>query len=107
MVAAVVRALLVTCLLYAAVTRQDGPGNPPQGWYPAQRMTLDEAIAAFTAGAAYAEFANQRRGILAPGRDADLTVFDRPLVPDRSLLATHAQMTVVGGEIVYQFSDHR
>ena len=88
--------------IYAAVTRQDAAGNPPQGWYPAQRMTLDEAIGAFTRGAAFAEFAEQRRGMLAPGREADLTVFDRALAPDRSLLQTHVQMTVVGGQIVYQ-----
>ncbi|HET9990350.1 MAG TPA: amidohydrolase, partial [Kofleriaceae bacterium] len=41
--------------IYAAVTRQDAAGNPPGGWYPAQRMTLDEAIAAFTRDAAAAE----------------------------------------------------
>ncbi len=89
--------------MYAAITRQDAAGNPPQGWYPAQRMTLDEAIAAFTRGAAYAGFAEATRGTLAVGKDADLTVFDRPLAADRSLLETRVQMTVVGGEIVYHF----
>ncbi|MGE5181504.1 MAG: amidohydrolase [Acidobacteriota bacterium] len=89
--------------IYAAVTRQDAAGNPPGGWYPAQRMTLDEAIAAFTRGAAYAGFAEASRGTLAVGNDADLTVFDRPLAADRSLLETRVQMTVVGGEIVYHF----
>jgi predicted amidohydrolase YtcJ len=88
--------------IYAAVTRQDAAGNPAGGWYPAQRMTLDEAIAAFTRGAAYAEFAEKFRGTIAPGYNADLTVFDRPLTPDRSLLETRVQMTVVGGQIVYQ-----
>jgi predicted amidohydrolase YtcJ len=93
--------------IYAAVTRQDAAGNPPGGWYPAQRMTLDEAITAFTRGAAYAEFAEKFRGTIAPGYNADLTVFDRPLAPDRSLLETRVQMTVVGGQIVYQLPDKR
>jgi predicted amidohydrolase YtcJ len=88
--------------IYAAVTRQDATGNPPGGWYPAQRMTIDEAIAAFTRGAAFAEHAEDRRGTIAVGMDADLTVFDRPLSADHSLLETHVQMTVVGGQIVYQ-----
>ncbi|MGH2901357.1 MAG: amidohydrolase, partial [Solirubrobacteraceae bacterium] len=50
--------------LYSAVTRQDGKGMPAGGWYPAQRMTLEEAVAAFTRGAAYAEFAEDARGML-------------------------------------------
>jgi len=91
--------------IYAAVTRQDAAGSPAGGWYPAQRMTLDEAIAAFTRGAAYAERAEATRGVIAVGRAADLTVFDRPLAPDRSLLETRAAMTVVGGEIVYPLAE--
>jgi hypothetical protein len=88
--------------IYAAVTRQDAKGNPPGGWYPAQRMTLDEAIAAFTSGAAYAEFADSTRGMIAPGRTADLTVFTAALRPDTSLLAESARLTMVGGKIVYE-----
>jgi hypothetical protein len=87
--------------LYAAVTRQDGAGAPSGGWYPAQRLTLEEAIAAFTSGAAYAERAERARGMLAPGRDADVTVLDGPLAADRSLLARRAQLVIVGGEVVY------
>ena len=41
--------------IYAAVTRQDAKGTPAGGWYPEQKLTLDEALAAFTSGAAYAE----------------------------------------------------
>lgn len=87
--------------IYAAVTRQDASGAPAGGWYPDQRLTLDEAIAAFTAGAAYAEGAEATRGVLAVGRRADVTVFDRALAPDRSLLATRVAYTIVDGEIVY------
>jgi predicted amidohydrolase YtcJ len=93
--------------IYAAVTRQDATGKPVGGWYAAQRMTLDEAIAAFTSGSAYAEFAESMRGTLAPGRTADLTVFDRPLAADRSLLETRVRMTIVGGQIVYASPEGR
>jgi predicted amidohydrolase YtcJ len=93
--------------LYAAVTRQDAQGMPAGGWYPDQRMTLDEAIAAFTRGAAYAEFAEATRGVLAVGRHADLTVFGGKLAPDRSLLDLHVDYTIVDGEIVYQREQSR
>lgn len=88
--------------IYAAVTRQDAEGKPEGGWYPAQKLTLDEAIAGFTTGAAYAEGAEATRGMIAVGRPADLTVFDKPLVADRSLLAREAWMTIVDGDIVYR-----
>ena len=88
--------------IYAAVTRQDAKGNPPGGWYPGQRMSLDEALAAFTRGAAYAEFAEATRGMIAVGRTADLTVFAGTLKPDRSLLDESARLTMVGGKIVYE-----
>lgn len=88
--------------IYAAVTRQDAEGKPDGGWYSAQKLTLDEAIAAFTSGAAYAEGAETMRGVIAVGRIADITVFDRALAADKTLLTTHAWMTIVGGQIVYR-----
>lgn len=88
--------------IYAAVTRQDARGMPAGGWYPAQRMTLPEAIDAFTHGAAYAEGAEDSRGMLAVGRHADVTVYGGTLLPDASLLGLPVDYTIVGGEIVYQ-----
>ena len=88
--------------IYAAVTRQDAKGMPAQGWYPAQKMTLTEALDAFTRGAAYAEGAEAERGVLAVGRRADITVYSAALAPDRSLLDLKIDYTVVDGEIVYQ-----
>ncbi len=87
--------------LYAAVTRQNAQGQPEEGWYPDQRMTLDEAVRAFTHEAAYAEFAESQRGMLREGYTADLTVFDRALRPDRSLLDTQIDLTLVGGQRSY------
>ncbi len=88
--------------LYAAVTRQDASGNPPGGWYPAQRMTLDEAIRGFTEGAAYAGFVEGSRGRIQAGMVADLTVLDRAIAADRSLLDARVDLTIVGGKIVFE-----
>jgi len=88
--------------IHAAVTRQDANGKPAGGWYPEQRMSLDEAIAAFTRGAAYAEFAEAKRGVIAVGRAADLTVFATALTPDWMLLATRIERTIVDGRTTYR-----
>ncbi|MEM9488669.1 MAG: amidohydrolase [Myxococcota bacterium] len=88
--------------LYAAVTRSDLAGQPPAGWYPEQRMTLDEAVKTFTIDAAYAVFAEDRRGRLQPGYAADITVYDRALSADMSLLQTQIDLTVVGGRVVHE-----
>lgn len=87
--------------LHAAVTRQDRAGHPPGGWYPDQRLSLDEAVALFTTGPAYGSFSDQRRGRIAPGFDADLTVFDRPLSAT-GLLQTEVDMTIVAGRVVFE-----
>jgi predicted amidohydrolase YtcJ len=88
--------------VYAAVTRQDHAGQPVGGWRAGELLSLGEALTAFTAGPAYAAFAEARRGRMAPGMVADLTVYDRRLTADASLLATEVDLTIVGGEIVYE-----
>ena len=77
---------------------------PRDGWHPDQRMTLDEILAGFTAGAAHAGFAEGRVGVLRPGMRADLTVADRQLAAARpaDLLAAKVLMTVVDGEVVFE-----
>jgi predicted amidohydrolase YtcJ len=87
--------------IHAAVTRQDAAGKPEGGWYPEQKLTLDEAIAAFTTGAAYAEGAEATRGMIVVGRPADLTVFDIPLV-NESLRGANAWFTIVDGVVVWR-----
>jgi len=84
--------------LYSAETRK-GPGLPEEGWMPEQRMTRVEALTCFTAGAAYAEFAEDRRGALRVGMDADLTAFDRDVmsVPAEDLPKLRVTHTFVGG----------
>ena len=87
--------------VYAAVTRQDADGNPAGGWYPAQRMTLEEALYAYTFAPAYAAHEEHRRGRIQVGMSADLTVVDGDLVADRSLLDRKVDFTIVGGEVVF------
>jgi predicted amidohydrolase YtcJ len=87
--------------VYAAVTRQDHAGQPVGGWRAGELLSLGEALTAFTAGPAYAAFAEARRGRIAVGFDADLTVYDRPLAADASLLATGIRYTIVAGAVVH------
>ncbi len=82
--------------LHAAIDRTDGKGNPAGGWYPEQKMTLDQAVAGFTTGAAFAAFAEDQSGTR-----ADLTIFDGTLEP-ATILQRKAIMTIVGGEIVFE-----
>lgn len=87
--------------IYSAVTRQDQQGNPPGGWYPDQKLTLAEAIRAFTLDAAYAAFEENSRGTIEPGKLADFTIADGDVYSFTPLFAMKTRMTVVGGEIVY------
>jgi predicted amidohydrolase YtcJ len=88
--------------VYAAVTRQDASGEPSGGWLPEQKMSLEEALVAFTRESAYAAFAEQNRGVLQAGFIADLTIYDRALAADSSLLKTSIDMTVVGGAVKFE-----
>jgi predicted amidohydrolase YtcJ len=90
--------------LYAAVTRRTLDGRNPGGWYPEQKITLDQALRAYTAGVAYAGFAEDRAGVLRPGMQADLVLLDRDLVrmAPEAINRARVRATVVGGQIVYR-----
>jgi predicted amidohydrolase YtcJ len=90
--------------LYAAVTREFAAGGPPGGWFPEERIGLEEALDFYTRGSAYAEFAEARKGTLEPGKLADLAVFAADLLqlPPAAILSTPVDLTVVGGRIVYE-----
>ena len=91
--------------LYAAVSRQTLTGEPREGWFPAERLTIEEAIEAATKNPAWASFEESIKGTLAPGKFADIAVFDTNLVeagrtnPAR-LLEAKVRYTIVGGRIV-------
>jgi predicted amidohydrolase YtcJ len=88
--------------LYAAVTRKSENGK--QEYFPEQRLTIDQAIAAYTTGSAFAEFEEKEKGKLAPGMLADFVVLDRDPAASspEKLLATKVLRTVVGGKTVYE-----
>src|SRR5919202_4418687 len=90
--------------LYAATTRIDPEGQPADGWYPHQRVTLEQAVRAYTLGSALAERAHSRRGSLAAGKDADLVGLspDPFPPPAEALRGTRIVMTVVGGRVVFE-----
>jgi predicted amidohydrolase YtcJ len=88
--------------LYAAVTRQSEDGK--KTYYPEQKLTIEQAIAAYTTGSAYAEFAEKQKGKLEPGMLADFVVLDQDItsVPFAKILSTNVLRTVVGGRTVYE-----
>ena len=89
--------------LNAATNRTTRDGRPPGGWLPEQRLPIGEALAGYTAGAAWAEFAESRKGSLAPGMLADIVVMDRDLwaTPTTELVNRSVAATIVGGRLVY------
>jgi predicted amidohydrolase YtcJ len=88
--------------LYAAITRKSETGR--QEYFPEQRLTMDQAIAAYTSGSAFAEFEEKEKGKLVPGMLADFVVMDRDPTASspEKLLATKVLRTVVGGKTVYE-----
>lgn len=88
--------------LYAAVTRSDERGIDV--YFPPQKLTIDEAIRAYTLGSAYAEFAEKAKGAIREGMLADFVVLDRDItrVSPQELLKTKVLQTVVGGKTVYE-----
>jgi predicted amidohydrolase YtcJ len=88
--------------IYAAVSRQNEDAT--QSYYPAQKLSIDQAIAAYTTDAAFAEFAEKQKGRLEPGMLADFVVLDRDItaVPPAKILQTKVLRTVVGGNTVYR-----
>ncbi len=88
--------------VYAAVTRKNEAGT--KEYFPEQKLTIEQALAAYTTGSAYAQFAEKEKGTLAPGMLADFVVLDRDLTKVHSpeILQTQVLRTVVGGKTVYQ-----
>ena len=87
--------------LYSALTRMSEDGR--KSYYPAQKLNIEQAIAAYTTGAAFAEFAEKQKGKLEPGMLADFVVLDRDItaaLPPK-ILETKVLRTVVGGKTVY------
>ncbi|HEX8188967.1 MAG TPA: amidohydrolase [Pyrinomonadaceae bacterium] len=90
--------------LYAAVTRQSTEGDPAGGWWPEERLSVEDAIRGYTAEGAYASFEEREKGRVTAGMLADLVVHSRDLltVAPREILQTEADITVFDGRVVYE-----
>lgn len=90
--------------LYAATTRATLDEKHPDGWVPEQKISLEEALAAYTAGSAYAEFQEKEKGKLVRGMLADLVILDTDIfaIPPTQLKDVKVALTMTGGKVVYQ-----
>jgi predicted amidohydrolase YtcJ len=91
--------------IHAAITRRRTDGTPAEeGWYPEQRLSVDEAVRGFTLGAAYASYDEQRKGSLTPGKLADLIVLDRDIftIEPMAIAETQVLATLIDGRFVWR-----
>jgi predicted amidohydrolase YtcJ len=90
--------------IYAAVTRRTLDDRNPGGWVPDQKITVGEALRAYTRGGAYASFDEKEKGVLATGTLADFAMIDRDLtrIAPEAIRDAHVVMTAVGGRVVYE-----
>ncbi len=90
--------------LYAAVTRKDRAGEPGDGWFPSEKLSMERAVELYTLGSAYAEFAEDRKGMIKAGYLADVVMFDKDLtaIPHDEIMSAKVDYTIVGGKVVYK-----
>jgi predicted amidohydrolase YtcJ len=90
--------------LYAAVTRQSTDGQPPGGWWPEERISIEDAIRNYTAEGAYASFEERDKGRIAAGMLADLVVHTKDLltVAPKEILQTEPELVVFAGQVIYE-----
>ncbi len=90
--------------LYASVTRKDRAGEPGEGWFPEQKLSMEKAIELYTLGSAYAEFMEDRKGMIRKDYLADMVIFNNDLmtIPHDQIMPSKVDYTIVGGKVVYQ-----
>ncbi|MGD9344473.1 MAG: amidohydrolase [Candidatus Aminicenantes bacterium] len=90
--------------IYAAVTRRTLDGKNPDGWFPEQKISLEEAIKGYTMNGAYTEFAEDEKGSIRAGKLADLVVLSQNLfeIPPEDIGVTEVLATICNGEIIYK-----
>jgi predicted amidohydrolase YtcJ len=92
---------------YAAVARKSIKGESGEGWHPEQAVSREQALKMFTIWPAYAAFEEKDKGSIEVGKLADFTVLSQDImkIPEPEILKTRAEMTIIGGEIIYQRPD--
>ena len=93
--------------IYAAVTRRTLDGKHPDGWVPEQKISVEEALRAYTVDAARAEFGEHSKGRLTAGLLADVVLLDRDILtaPADQVKYARVDMTMVGGQVVFERAD--
>ncbi len=89
--------------IYAFVTRRTTDGKNPDGWFPEQKISVEDAVRAYTLNGAYAEFSENLKGSLEKGKLADMVVLNRNIfkIPPEDIEKVEVKMTILSGEIVY------
>jgi len=90
--------------IYAAVTRATLDGKHPEGWVPEEKIAVKEAVVAYTSGSAYAEFQENEKGTLVPGKLADLVILSDDIfsIDPRAIRDAKVLTTIVGGRVVHE-----
>lgn len=90
--------------IQAAITRQTLDGRHPDGWNPQEKISVEEAVRAYTVGSAYAEFTEDRKGTIAPGKLADMVMLDGDIFPIEpgEIDKVKVVLTVMDGRVVYE-----
>ena len=90
--------------VYAAVTRRTLDGKNPKGWVPEQKISVEEAIRAYTMGSAYAEFQENVKGSITAGKLADLVILSRDIfkIDSKEIENVKVTLTMVDGRVVYE-----
>lgn len=95
--------------LYGAVARKDRSGWPEGGWFADQRLSMEKAIELYTLGSAYAQFMEDRKGMIKKGYLADMVIYNKDLmtIPPEEIMKAKVDYTIVGGKIVYKREDNK
>jgi len=95
--------------IYAAVTRATLDGRNPNGWFPEQKLTVAEAVQAYTMGSAYAEFQDKEKGSITPGKLADMVLLSDDIfsIDPARIRDVKVLQTIVGGKLVYDSERHK
>jgi predicted amidohydrolase YtcJ len=81
-----------------------GPDKPGHGWFPDQKLTAEEAIELYTLGSAYAQFMEDRKGMIKEGYLGDMVIYDRDFMTglEDEIMRALVDLTIVGGKVVYR-----
>ena len=95
--------------VYAAVTRATLDGKNPNGWFPEQKLTVPEAVEAYTMGSAYAEFQENEKGSITPGKLADMVLLSDDIfaIDPAKIRDVKSLTTIVGGKTVWDAAENK